>query len=307
MAEENRTAADRADRTGIAPDVSGGRAAPDSDLARKISEAQTSMQISDADFNRMVQFVRQRYGIDLHQKRQLITSRLHNVVKNKGFADFTEYVDYLLKKGSGDDINELLVKLTTNYTYFRRETESFDYFTKTILPQLAKKHQKDKSLAIWSACCSSGEEPYNVTMYMMDYFGSQWPAWDARMLATDLSVDVLGKASRGIYQLPDTMPARWKQEYFQPAGGSRFAVVPKVKRNVIFQQFNLMDPIKFRRKFDVIFCRNVMIYFDQPTKTALIRRFYDATLPGGYLIISLSESLPPNLPYKRVASSIFQK
>lgn len=266
-----------------------------------------TLLISDEDFTRLVRFVQRDYGIDLHQKRQLIQSRLTATIKNHGFQDFKSYVDYLLLKGSGDDINELLVKLTTNYTYFMRETESFEYFQRTILPQITRRHQSDKALYIWSAGCSSGEEPYNATMYMMDYFGSQWAAWDARMLATDLSLDVLQKAQTGIYQLPDTFPERWRKEYFTPVGGTRYQVSKKVRNNVIFQQFNLMNPIKFRRKFDVIFCRNVMIYFDQPTKTALIRRFYDATVPGGYLIISLSENLPPNLPYKRVSTSIFQK
>ncbi len=264
------------------------------------------MTISDVDFNRMVKFIQGNYGIDLHAKRQLIQSRLGNVLKRKGYTSFEQYVDFLLKDGSGDDINELLNKLTTNYTYFQRETDSFDYFVKRILPDIERKHQADKTLSIWSAACSSGEEPYNVTMYMMDYFGAHWKEWDARMLATDLSVDVLGKAQQGIYQLPDNMPEEWKKNYFKPSG-TRHQISQKVKDNVIFRQFNLMDEIRFKRKFDVIFCRNVMIYFDMPTKTALINRLYDATVPGGYLIISLSENLPPDTRWKRLTSAIFQK
>jgi len=272
-----------------------------------VIEIPTALSISDADFNRLVKFVREKYGIDLHQKRQLITSRLGGTVRGMGFTSFREYVDYMLKSGTGEDINQLLNKLTTNYTYFMRETDSFDFFTRSILPQTTERHRRDKSLAIWSAGCSSGEEPYNITMYMMDYFGTQFPAWDTRLLATDLSMDALGKAQRGVYDLPDTLPARWRQEYFVRQSNGHFEVAPKVKKNVIFKQFNLMDPIRFKRKFDVIFCRNVMIYFDMPTKTALINRFYDATVPGGFLIISLSENLPPNTRYHRVATSIFQK
>ena len=273
-----------------------------------MSENKDELLISDGDFNRMVNFVQGNYGIDLHAKRQLVNSRLAGVVKAKGFQSFKEYVDFLLTKGNGDDINELLSKLTTNYTFFQRETESFDFYVKRILPEITKKHQRDKILSIWSAACSSGEEPYNVTMYMMDYFGSQWGAWDARMLATDLSVEVLGKAQKGVYQLPDNMPAHWKRDYFKQIGtGKSYQIAPKVKNNVIFRQFNLMDPIQFKRKFDVIFCRNVMIYFDQPTKTALINRMYDATLPGGFLVISLSESLPPDTKWKRLTSAVFQK
>lgn len=266
--------------------------------------------ISDADFHRLVSFVKQKYGIDLREKRQLITSRLSNPIKNMGFSGFTDYVDYLLKSGTGDDINALLSRLTTNYTYFMREVESFDYFTGTILPELVRAHQRDKTLSIWSAGCSSGEEPYNMTMYILDYLGSQASQWDTRILATDLSVEALGKAKAGVYQLPDTIPAQWKKQYFVPSsqkGQGQYTVAPRVKQNVLFRQFNLMDPIQFRRKFDLIFCRNVMIYFDQPTKDALVRRFYDATVPGGYLVISKAENLSPDAPYKRVATSIFRK
>lgn len=266
-----------------------------------------SMTISEKDFTRLVNFVQSKYGLDLHQKRQLVNSRLSSTVKGMGFASFTEYVDYLLKKGTGDDVNHLLSKLTTNYTYFMREVESFDYFTHTILPEIVRKHERDKCLSIWSAACSSGEEPYNISMYIMDYLGAQAPAWDTRLLASDISLDALNKAKRGVYELPDTIPPNWKRDYFKPAGGKMYEVAPKIKNNVIFKQFNLMDPIRFKRKFDVIFCRNVMIYFDQPTKSALTRRMYDATVPGGYLIISKAENLPPDLPYARAATSIFQK
>lgn len=278
------------------------------DTSNKTSAAAaTSMVITDKDFNRLVSFVQSKYGIDLHQKRQLVTSRLSSTVKGMGYNSFTEYVDYLLKKGSGDDINQLLSRLTTNYTYFMREVESFDYFTSTILPDIVRRHQRDKCLSIWSAACSSGEEPYNVSMYIMDHLGGQASAWDTRMLASDISVDVLNKAKKGIYELPDTIPPQWRKNYFKPVGGKMFEVAPKIKQNVIFKQFNLMDPIHFKRKFDVIFCRNVMIYFDQPTKSALARRMFDATVPGGYLIISKAENLPPDTPYTRVATSIFQK
>ncbi len=275
------------------------------DTSNKTSAAAaTSMVITDKDFNRLVSFVQSKYGIDLHQKRQLVTSRLSSTVKGMGYNSFTEYVDYLLKKGSGDDINQLLSRLTTNYTYFMREVESFDYFTS---PNIVRRHQRDKCLSIWSAACSSGEEPYNVSMYIMDHLGGQASSWDTRMLASDISVDALNKAKKGIYELPDTIPPQWRKNYFKPVGGKMFEVAPKIKQNVIFKQFNLMDPIHFKRKFDVIFCRNVMIYFDQPTKSALARRMFDATVPGGYLIISKAENLPPDTPYTRVATSIFQK
>ncbi len=265
------------------------------------------LAISDHDFHRLVNFVRQNYGIDLHQKRQLITSRLGTTVKNKGFQNFAEYVEDLLTRAGGEEINLLLSKLTTNYTYFMRESKTFDFFQSAILPQITQQHQRDKTLAIWSAGCASGEEPYNISMYIMDYLGSQASAWDTQLLATDLSTAALNKAQHAVYELPDTIPAHWKKNYFVPTSDGRFAVAPLIQNNVIFRQFNLMEPITFKRKFDVIFCRNVMIYFNQATKKELVRRFYEATEPGGYLIISLSENLEPDTPYKRISTSIFQK
>ena len=269
--------------------------------------ALNNMEISDADFKRLVQFVQSKYGIDLHQKRQLIVSRLSSTIRGRGFTQFKDYVDYMLTRSNSEDINHLLSRLTTNYTYFMREMGAFDFFRTRILPDITRKHQRDKSLAIWSAGCSSGEEPYNISMYLMDFLGAQAGAWDTRLLATDISVEALSKAKSGIYELPDTLPANWKRNYFVPADGGKFTVAPRIKNNVIFQQFNLMEPIRFRRKFDVIFCRNVMIYFDQKTKRELSERFYEATAPGGYLIISMSENLDPGTKYRRVGASIFQK
>ena len=247
------------------------------------------MTISDADFKRLVSFVQSTYGIDLSQKRQLITGRLSTALKQKGYKSFSDFVNHLLK------------------TKDESEMEHLDYFQQQIIPEIVRRHQKDKVLSIWSAGCSTGEEPYNISMYLYDYLGTQAEQWDTRLLATDISAQALAAAKRGVYQLPDTVPAAWKKKYFVQGPDGRHTVSPAIKKNVIFQTFNLMDPIHFRRKFDVIFCRNVMIYFDQPTKDALVRRFYDATVPGGYLLISYSENLNQNTAYRRMAAATFQK
>jgi len=263
--------------------------------------------ISDKDFHRLVDYIKSEYGITLAQKRQLVTSRLSSMLTEEGYTNFSDFVTHLLEVKDPQKIEQVINRLTTNYTFFMRETEHFDFFTKVILPDLVRKHQNKKSLAIWSAGCSSGEEPYNITMYIKDYLGPQAQFWDTRILATDISQKAMAKAKAGIYELPDTLPAIWRKKYFKKVEGNRYAVTPEVRNNVIFQTFNLMDPIKFRTKFDVIFCRNVMIYFDQPTKDALVRRFYDATLPGGYLIISHSENLSKDAPYRTLSPSMFQK
>ncbi len=267
----------------------------------------SALTITDNDFNRLVKFVQSNYGIDLSQKRQLITGRLSTPLKQRGYTTFTDFVNHVLQTKDNDLITLLLDKLTTNYTFFMREKEHLDLFCKQIIPDIVQRHQRDKTLAIWSAGCSTGEEPYNITMFLFDYLGPQAGQWDTRLLATDISNRAMTAAKKGVYELPDTIPPDWKKKYFIPQAGGQYQVAPKVRDNVIFQPFNLMDPIRFRRKFDVIFCRNVMIYFDQPTKDALVRRFYDATVPGGYLLISKSENLSADMPYKRLAPSTFQK
>ena len=264
--------------------------------------------ISDDDFSRLVKFIHGQYGIDLSQKRQLVTSRLSSLVTQQGFSSFTPFLDKLLKKQDQGDMELVLNRLTTNYTFFMREQEHFQFFEKVVLPEMIRRHQRDKVLAIWSAGCSSGEEPYNISINIKEFLGSQANQWDTRVLATDISQKALASAKRGVYELPDTIPPAWKKKYFQPVpGGKQYMVAPIIRDNVIFQTFNLMDPIKFRLKFDVIFCRNVMIYFDQPTKDALMRRFYDALAPGGYFMISHSENLSKNSPFTTVAPSTFQK
>lgn len=264
--------------------------------------------ISNEDFHKLVQFIHSQYGIDLSQKRQLVTSRLSSLLSQKGYTEFGPFVSELLRKQDLADLELVLNRLTTNYTFFMREQEHFDFFQNTILPDLIKRHQRDKVLAIWSAGCSSGEEPYNISIYIKEFLGAQANQWDTRVLATDISQKALASAKRGVYELPDTLPTAWRKKYFRPVpGGKQFMVAPIIRDNVIFQTFNLMDPIRFRLKFDVIFCRNVMIYFDQPTKDALMRRFYDALVPGGYFMISHSENLSKNSPFMTVAPSTFQK
>jgi len=273
----------------------------------KMGEAFSPMAISTADFERLSRFIHSNYGIDLSQKQHLITGRLSPTLRQRGYQSFSSFVDQLLQHKNEDDITLVLNKLTTNYTFFMREKDHLDYFYNVIIPDIVDKHQKDKTLSIWSAGCSSGEEPYNLSMYLFDFLGSQASQWDTRILATDISEQALATAKKGVYELNDAIPEGWKRKYFSANPDGTFTVKPQIRNNVIYQSFNLMDPIKFRRKFDVIFCRNVMIYFDQPTKDALVRRFYDATVPGGYLLISYSENLSPNTPYRRIAPATFRK
>ncbi|AMJ42402.1 CheR family methyltransferase [Anaerotignum propionicum] len=266
--------------------------------------------LNENDFIRLYTFIQKKYGINLSKKKQLIEGRLNSTLLSMGFNDFSDYVDFILTKSTEKDVEVLLNKLTTNYTYFMREKTHFDFFSHNILPSLVK-NKKDKVLSVWSAGCSTGQEPYTLSILIKEFLGKDAPNWDTRILATDISQKVLLQAQKGLYpgdSLKD-MPNEWVRKYFnRVANTDQYEVTPELKANVIYKTFNLMDPIHFRIPFDVIFCRNVMIYFNQPTKDALVDRFYDSTNPGGYLIIGLSETINKHsTKYKYVVPAVYRK
>lgn len=268
------------------------------------------LTLTDADFCRLYTHIKKKYGIDLSNKKPLIVSRLTNSLTARGYNNFSQYVDNIISGKDKDMVTSMLNKLTTNYTYFLREEAHFNFLRDSVLPVLAQAHKRDKVLSIWSAGCSSGEEPYTISMYLKEFFGSQASAWDTRILATDISQQILSTARNPIYQKEslERLPALWKQRYFVEEKGGAYTIAPSIKQNVIFRTFNLMEPIRFKRPFDLIFCRNVMIYFDQTTKNELVRRFYHATVPGGYLFIGHSESLnKTECPYHYLMPAIYQK
>ena len=266
--------------------------------------------LSDEDFRRLYSYMQEKFGIDLRRKKPLIVSRLSSILESKGYKDFHGYVNDILGREDQEMLTILLNKLTTNYTYFMREESHFDYLENVVLPELAKKHEKDRVLSIWSAGCSSGEEPYNISMYLLEYFGKLPGKWDTRILATDISLNVLSKAANPRYPAEslEKLPKAWINKYFLPLGDGFYTVSEELRKNVIFRPFNLMEPIHFKRNFDLIFCRNVMIYFDQETKDALVKRFFNATYPEGHLFIGHSEGLTKQTcPYKYIKPAIYRK
>ena len=173
--------------------------------------------LSDEDFKRLYTFMQEKFGIDLKRKKPLIVSRLSSILESRGYTDFHDYVNDIIQKQDQDMMTTLLNKLTTNYTYFMREESHFDYLENVVMPQLAEKHKNDRMLSIWSAGCSSGEEPYNISMYLLEYFGKLGGNWDTRILATDISQNVLSKAENPKY-LPESLeklPKSWKNKYFE--------------------------------------------------------------------------------------------
>lgn len=264
------------------------------------------IQLTDEEFRQLVSFIRTNYGIDLSKKRLLIESRMYSVLAEKKLSSFSEYFD-LMRRDGGAEREVMLNKLTTNHTYFMREPGHFEFMKHTFLPQQEKTNCR-KNLRIWSAGCSTGEEAYTAVMVMKDYFGMNRD-WDYRILATDISTHVLEAAKEGIYPAESlkTLPPEWQRRWFRRSEES-FLLGEEIRREVIFKRLNLMEPFPFHEPFDLIFCRNVMIYFDQETKNSLIAKFSDALKPGGYLFIGHSETIQrggAGLNY--IAPSIFQK
>jgi len=259
---------------------------------------------------KLVAYMRDHYGIRLEKKLSLIEDRLRVVLKQKGFATIADYFNYVIGDETGEEAKVLVTRLTTNYTYFMREEVHYKFLTETILPSLTKT-LKDRDLRIWSAGCSSGEEPYTTAMTLDDYFGTDKKNWDTKILATDISPQVLAMAAEAVYpadRLKNLNPA-WVERYFVKTGTDHYMVNDKIRAEVIFRSFNLMNvALPFKKKFHVIFCRNVMIYFDKATSEALVGRFCGALEVGGHLFIGLSESLNSTDPrFRRVKPSIYEK
>ncbi len=254
------------------------------------------MEITEAEFQRLVKFMYDNFGINLSAKKVLVQGRLGNMLRERGFTNYNDYIDTVLKDTTGAEVTTILNKLTTNHTFFMREPEHYTFLKETILPYMVQTCSKNHVLRIWSAACSSGEECYTTAMLIDQYFGPEKAKWDTRILATDISQSVISKAKTGIYQEEGMkgLSNDWKTRYFNNLGDGKYEICQGIKDEVIFKTFNLMDPMpdKYKMKpFDLIFCRNVMIYFDQPTKQALVNRFYDVVKPGGYFFIGHAESV----------------
>lgn len=267
------------------------------------------LKLTDNDFERLVAYMKENYGINLEKKRVLIEGRLSNMVLRRGFNSFKEFIDFAFADKTGNETMQLVNKLTTNHTFFLREPEHFEFLKSTILPYLEKTNEKTHSLKLWCAASSTGQEPYTIAMTIDEYFGANSAKWDWKLLATDLDTDVLRTAQAGIYteDMLKDVPASWLNKYFTKIDDKRYQVIERIRKQVVFRQFNLMDPIVCSTPFDFISCRNVMIYFEQETKNALIERFYDVTKEGGYLFIGHAESVGKDTRYSYVKPAIYRK
>lgn len=269
-----------------------------------------SLRISARTFERLARFITGELGIKMPESKvSLIQSRLLRRVRTLGLASIDEYCEHLFSEAAGGEERAHFINaITTNKTDFFREPQHFKFLIETALPKLASRR-----LAVWSAACSSGEEPYTLAMLLSEYATTS-PGFEFRILATDVSTRVLKIAADGIYtrQQIEPVPRELRRKYLlngKTGQNPPVRITPALRRTVSFHQLNFMDAdYGVRDIFDVIFCRNVMIYFDPPVQQAVIGKLCRNLRPGGYLFVSHSESLSGlDLPLVTVGASCFRK
>jgi chemotaxis protein methyltransferase CheR len=257
-----------------------------------VLEGQTLIDITEAEFQDLARLVYEQFGIHLTDKKKaLAKGRLNHVLKARGLATFRQYLDLVKQDATGLALVELIDRISTNHTFFFREADHFAFLQDVALPQLG---ESDGEVRVWCAGCATGEEAYTLAMLCHDWAERRAFRRNFKILATDISVTALESAVKGEYsdERVRLVPHQLKQKYFSKLGPDRWAVVPEVRKMVLFKRLNFMTPsFPFRNQFHVIFCRNVMIYFDKPTKDDLVQRLTQQLLPGHYLFIGHSETL----------------
>ena len=250
---------------------------------------------SDENFKCLRELISTHTGINLtDQKSDMIYGRLTNRLRALGISRFDDYCD-LLKNNPGDELTYFSNAITTNLTSFFREAHHFEFLSKKLVPQLLERYQENKRLRIWSAGCSTGEEPYSLAITLREAI-PDIDKRDIRILATDLDTNVVRTADDGVYteQRIEGLDEKCRRRWFKHGKGSqadKVKVDPSLQKLITFKQLNLMQDWPMRGQFDVIFCRNVVIYFDKPTQKVLFDRFANVMHPDSHLFIGHSENL----------------
>lgn len=268
------------------------------------------IRFTDREFEQLKQYVGKNYGIDLTKKRVLAESRMNRELEQNGFSSMGEYLTQMEQDKSGRLRRILLNRLTTNYTYFMREQKHFEYLANQILPEI-KPGWGRTCYRVWSAGCSSGQECYTLAMMLQDYtdHGGWLPAFE--IFGTDISDTAIKKAMEGRYPMGELekIPPLWQQKYCRNDGDKNyFTIAPQIRQKVRFQVMNLLRPTAGVGYYDLILCRNVMIYFDEASRKKLIDRLYAALKPDGYLFVGHTELLPRHHElFEYVCPAIYRK
>jgi chemotaxis protein methyltransferase CheR len=259
-------------------------------------EDRREFELTDKHFNWLIKLVMEKTGITLSEKkRDLVYGRLARRLRKLNLDNFDQYCD-LLKTNPEGELVEFINSITTNLTSFYREAHHFEYLSDTVLKYLLLKRKQEKRIRIWSAGCSTGEEPYTIAMTLRESIPNI-DAWDVKILATDIDTNVLARASEGIYKkekVNGISDARLKKWFLKSANGNdsdEIKVSPKLRELITFKELNLMKDWPMKGQFDVLFCRNVVIYFDKDTQRVLFDRFANILKEDAHMFLGHSESL----------------
>ena len=258
------------------------------------------MRPNDYEYIREIVYNHSRINLG-PDKQELVSARLGKRLRATGMETISDYCNLLRTAGGDDELGNLIDVISTNHTYFFREEGHFEALRSIILPDLTSRREKDHenwpALRVWSAACSSGEEPYSISIALEEYFSAHPLSWPRQIEATDISSRILAKAEAAIYPSetvsklsPDIVKKYFQTGYAEQAG--LYRVRPAFRSIVRFRRMNLLQGVlPFDQPFQIIFCRNVMIYFDRATQEELINRLKSKLVPGGYLLVGHSESL----------------
>ena len=263
---------------------------------------------TDKNFKDIATLVYNACGIVLgDHKREMVYSRLARRVREHKLKSFSQYLEYLHNNKEAE-FDAFINAITTNLTSFFREPHHFEFLKNTIVPQLLSSNKVTKRVRVWSAGCSTGEEPYSLAITLADLFPS---SWDVKILATDLDSNVLAKAQAGIYTaanvngLENNVLKKW---FLKSKDGQTYKVKPQLNKHIFFKRLNLLQEWPMKGQFDLILCRNVVIYFDKETKDTLFKRYANALNRDGYLFLGHSESMgKEHSEFKNLGKTMYQK
>jgi chemotaxis protein methyltransferase CheR len=265
-----------------------------------------------AELTRLIDLVRTKLGISFsEQKRGLIVARLGHLLEDRGIPSYARLLESVESGFGPATYDDLADVLSTNHTFFFREPAHFEFLGKRVLADLGPRLGGPQPvIRIWSAACSTGEEPWSIAITLRQYLGLRAERTSVGILATDVSQRVLDVAGRGRYtgEKLAGLSLGLRRQWFRKEGDGTWEVRETLREDVVFRRLNLLSKLHFKVQFDVVFCRNVMIYFDEPTRTGLLHAIYDVVRPGGYLFVGLAESLAATRhPFRYVRPGIFQR
>lgn len=276
------------------------------------SGLQNDYHFTDSDFYFITEFIHKKAGIFLKaEKKPMVYSRLVRRVRGLNFTTFSDYVQHVQKPEGRGEIEHMVNALTTNLTRFFREDHHFDHLGKVVLKEAVEKAktQGKKRLRLWSAGCSSGQEPYTLAMIVCEYLPNHL-GFDVKILATDLDTQMVAHAEKGVYASDHAkeVPGHYRHKYCKTEHNGDLVMGKALRDLITFKPLNLLDPWPMQGGFDIIFCRNVVIYFNRETQAKIFNRYADALEPNGWLYIGHSESLHSLCPrFKMMGRTIYQK